>query len=76
MRKARIKTDGSAYYHCMSRIIERRFVLGEVEKEKLRTVMRKLEVFCGVEILTYTILDNHWHIRLKVPAPCDVSDSV
>lgn len=75
MRKARITADGSAYYHCMSRIIERRFVLGAVEKEKLRTVMRKLEVFCGVEILTYTILDNHWHILLKVPAPCDVSDN-
>ena len=35
MRRARIKADGAGYYHCMSRIIERRWILGDAEKEKL-----------------------------------------
>jgi hypothetical protein len=34
MRIARITSEGSAYYHCVSRIIERRFVMRRTEKEK------------------------------------------
>ena len=75
MRRARIKAEIDGYYHCMSRIIERRFILGDTEKERFRQTMRKLEVFCGINILTYSILDNHWHILLEVPASRDVSDT-
>ena len=76
MRIARIKIEEDAYYHCMSRVIERRYVLGDTEKEKFRQIMRELETFCGVEILTYAILDNHWHILLQVPERCEVSDQL
>jgi hypothetical protein len=31
----------------MSRVIERRYVLGEVEQEKFREIMRKVEDFSG-----------------------------
>ena len=34
MRIARIKADGAGYYHCMSRIIERRHILNEPETEQ------------------------------------------
>ena len=29
MRHSRIKADGAGYYHCMSRIIEQRMILGD-----------------------------------------------
>jgi hypothetical protein len=58
----------------MSRIIEKRRLLGTREKEFLRKTMRKLEIFCGVDILTYTILDSHWHILIHVPQRREVSD--
>ncbi len=29
MRTARIRADSSSYYHCMSRVIEGRFIFGE-----------------------------------------------
>lgn len=74
MRAARIKADGTGYYHCMSRIIERRHILRDREKEKLRIIMRKLEKFCCLEILTYSIMTNHFHILLKVPERRVVSD--
>ncbi len=67
MRTARIKADTNAYYHCMSRVIEGRFIFGESEKERFRSVMRKLEGFCCLQILTYTIMDNHFHILIKEP---------
>lgn len=74
MRRARIKVEGTAYYHCMSRIIEHRFIMGETEKERFRQIMRQQEGFTGLEILTYCIMDNHFHILLNVPQPRGISD--
>lgn len=74
MRTARVKETGGGYYHCMSRVIERRFALGQLEKEVFRKMMRKVEGFSGVQILTYTVLDNHFHILLHVPEYKEISD--
>ena len=59
MRGARVKLEQDAVYHCMSRIIQRQMLLGPVEKEKFRVLMRQLEGFCGVKILTYAVMTNH-----------------
>jgi putative transposase len=74
MRSARIKLDGQGTYHCMSRVIQRQMVLGDLEKERFRVLMRDVEDFCGVDILTYAILTNHFHILVQVPRPEEVSD--
>lgn len=74
MRTARIKVKEAGYYHCMSRIIERRHILGELEKERFRGIMRSLEGFCCLQILTYTIMTNHFHILVKVPERREISD--
>ena len=60
MRRPRIKADGAGYYHCMSRIIERRHVFGHREKERFLELMRELAAFSGLEIFTYAVLDNHF----------------
>jgi len=75
MRTARIKADGVGFYHCMSRAIEGRFILGHREKEQFLRNMRKLEDFCGLRIITYSILDSHWHILLEVPDREEISDA-
>lgn len=74
MRTARIKEAGSAYYHIISRVIDRQRLLDEHHKERLRKLMRAVEEFSGVRILTYAILDNHFHILLHVPARQEVAD--
>jgi putative transposase len=74
MRTARIKAEGAGYYHCMSRVIERRHVLGHKQKEYFRKLMRKVEGFCGVQILTYAIMNNHFHILVHVPEREEISD--
>ena len=75
MRYARIKADGTGYYHIMSRAIEGRFIFGNSEKEKFRKNMRNLAGFSGLNILTYSIMSSHWHILLEVPERREVSDT-
>lgn len=74
MRTARVKVEEGGYYHCMSRVIERRMVLGDVEKEVFRKMMRKVEGFCGVNILTYAVMGNHFHILVHVPERQEIDD--
>ena len=70
----RIIGDPGAAYHCISRVVDRQRVLGAVEKEKFRSMMRKVEAFCGVRILTYAVLSNHFHILVQVPPRKELSD--
>jgi len=59
----------------MSRVVDRRMILGELEREKFRELMRGAEAFCGVRVLTYAILSNHFHILAEVPERQDVSEA-
>ena len=54
-------------YHCVSRVVDRRFAFGQEEKEKLRTFMRKYENFSGCRALAYCFMSNHIHLLLEVP---------
>lgn len=61
MRMARLKAEmheGPAFYHCISRVVERRYAMGEPEKEHFLRLMRGYEVFCGVRVITFCILNN------------------
>ncbi len=57
-----------AIYHCISRVVDRRFVLGDCEREHFRMLMRMYENFSGCRILFYCIMSNHFHLLLEVPA--------
>lgn len=62
-----LQPGGDGYYHCVSRVVDRRFVLDTDEKRHFRLWIRKLETFCGVEVITYCLMSNHFHILLRVP---------
>jgi len=56
MRQARLKAPDHhevAYYHVISLVVNRTFVLGEQERERFVEMMRCYEHFCGVRVLTY-----------------------
>jgi len=67
MRRPRIKETGSANYHVFSRVVNRERIFGSEEKNRFVALMRKVEAFCGVKVLTYTVLSTHFHILLHVP---------
>ena len=71
----------SSTYHCVSRVVDRQFVLGREEKDVFVKMMREYEAFCGVQVLSYCIMSNHFHILVEVPpkvkgAALEVSDEV
>ena len=60
-------TTGSSFYHCVSRVVDRNFVFGARERDVFRKILRQVEAFSGVRVLTWTILSNHFHVLLEVP---------
>ena len=75
MRLSRIKfTDQTAVYHCMSRIVAGHALLENGDREQLRKIIWQQADFCGIQILTYCVLSNHFHVLIRVPGPCVMGD--
>ncbi len=74
MRKLRIKNDGEGFYHVTSRCVDRTFRFNDADKDRIVGQMRRMADFCGVEISTYTVMSNHFHILLHVLPHREVSD--
>ena len=74
MRAARLlapwseEVDGKpAIYHCLSRVVDRQFLFKKAEKEQFVYFMRLYSRFCGVRILSYCVMSNHFHLLVEVP---------
>lgn len=66
-RRRFVFEDRDSCYHVMSRVAGGDLLFGDVEKEAFRKLMRRMERFSGVEVLTYAVMGNHFHILLRVP---------
>ena len=75
MRTRRIKVSGSAAcYHVMTRTVNGERLFKQREKEVLRKMIWQVADFAGVEVLTYCIMSNHFHVLLRVPDLGEISD--
>ena len=52
----------SAVYHCVTRVVAGEMLLDNQSKEVLRKQIWYMAQFCGLEILTYCIMTNHFHV--------------
>lgn len=75
MRHARVRAEGVGCYHVVSRIVDRTFRMDDEEKEIFRGMMRRAAAFCGVRVLTYAILSNHFHLLAEVPERGEVDEA-
>ncbi|MDQ8194431.1 transposase [Coraliomargarita sp. SDUM461004] len=76
MRANRVKVIGStASYHCMTRTVNGESLFGQREQEVLRKMIWQVADFCGVNVLTYCVMSNHFHVLVEVPEAQDVSDA-
>jgi putative transposase len=74
MRFPRVKADGQGFYHCISRFVHGLFIFrtsadGRPEAEIFLSMMRRGAAFCGIQILDYGLMANHFHLLCDVPEP-------
>ena len=70
-RRARLKpADRGVYYHLTNRIagMEGDYPFGDAEKQKFIDLLKNLSSFFTIEILSYQVMGNHWHIICYAPA--------
>ena len=75
IRRTKIDNRSDGIYHCMTRTVNGELLFKDREKEMLRKMMWQVADFCGVEVLTYCMMSNHFHVLLRVPATHEVSDA-
>lgn len=69
-RTNRVKIDGNAYYHVMSRTSGRQFLFREGRmKDSFIRLLRQSADFSGVELLAFAMMDNHFHFVCRVVKP-------
>lgn len=78
VRHARIKisnAESDAVYHCITTVVNKERLLDDVAKEVLRCQIWQVADYCGVIVVTYAIMINHFHVLVRVPQKEPVSDS-
>ena len=50
-------------------------MLDDVGKEKLVGLLGQLAAFCGLEVITYCMMSNHFHILIRVPKAQNPTDA-
>ena len=55
------------YYHFMSRTCGGDIYFDDTVKEALRRVLWRVADFCGIQVLTYCIMGNHFHVLASIP---------
>jgi REP element-mobilizing transposase RayT len=74
-RQRRIKSNHpDTIYHCVTRTVNGEMLFDNSAKETLRKQLHQAADFSGVEIITYAIMTNHFHILVRVPEQKNVSD--
>ena len=69
-RTRRIRRDGDAHYHLMSRTNDRRFLFSKGRvKGEIVSLLRKAAAFSGVRLEAWCVMDNHFHIVCGVVKP-------
>jgi len=74
-RERRLKVKGeAAYYHIISRTVGGEFYLGDVEKEKLVSIIQRFSKLFLVDVIGYCVMSNHFHLLVKVNPGEKLSD--
>jgi putative transposase len=74
MRRSRMLVPGEmdGVYHVVSRVVDRRLVFGGDEKRRFVLWMKAYAGFSGLDLLSWCVMDNHFHLLVRVPAATDV----
>lgn len=75
MRFRRIIPKNTAIYHCMSRTVAGEAFFNQREKEVFRKMIAQAADFSGVQVLTFCVMNNHFHLLVRVTPVEALSDA-
>ena len=67
MRQPRLRGEGTYFVHAISRIVDRRFIFEDDEKEYFCELVRRLSRFTGLDVVAYCVMGNHFHLLVEQP---------
>ena len=74
-RVNRIKAEGEAHYHVISRVANQAFLFkADGIKDTVVNMLHRAAEFSGVDVLSYVVMDNHFHLCIRVPEKGMVSE--
>ena len=59
-------SQNGGLFHCISRTVGGQRLLGDPEKAVFCRMLRRVAIFSGVEVLTYCVMSNHFHVLVRV----------
>jgi len=69
-RGSRIKlSKESTYYHVTSRAVQQLFLITDEDKERFMSLSTWLQNTYFIDILSFVVLDNHYHLILNITPP-------
>ena len=74
MRKLRLKNEGEGFYHVGTRCVGRAMMFNDDDKTHIVDQILRMAEFCGMEVNTYAVMDNHIHILLHVLPEKELAD--
>ena len=78
MRRPRLKLDPNfemARYHAMSRAVNGEFYFRKTaDKENFCALMWRVAAYCGLQILAFVVMSNHFHVEIHVPLIGSLTD--
>ena len=62
-------------YQVVSRVVERRMAFGDEEKRHFVKLMRMYAGFSGIQVVSWCVMDNHFHLLVAVPDQGELSEA-
>lgn len=66
--------NAEGFYHITTRVVDKIYRFTPDENERNVNLLRRVETFSGVQVISYCFMSNHLHILLRVPPREDVSE--
>ena len=73
-RSRRLVKNQSAVYHVVNKCALSSMILKDSCKGQFLRMMWRQAAFAGVEVLSYCMMTNHFHMLVRVPEPHELSD--
>ncbi len=73
MRQSRLRGEGTHFVHTISRIVDRRYIFEDHEKEHFCQLLRRLSGFTGLDVVSYCVMGNHFHLLIEQPDQATLS---